>query len=84
MGATDTAIEAVSVQPCAFVTVTVYKPAEEIEAVLLVPRPLSQAYVVPPPAVTLITGVLQSIIFPPVLLVIVAVGLGFTTTCVVT
>jgi hypothetical protein len=60
-----------------------YVPGLEITAAALLPSPLSHVYVPPPEAVTLITGALQSIIVTPVLLVIEAVGDGFTTTCVV-
>ena len=65
------------------VTVTVNVPAVVIPADAFVPKPLSQEYVPPPLAVTLITGALQSIFVVPVLFVIAAAGVGFTTTCVV-
>ena len=83
VGATVVVMNAVLEQPCALVTVTVNVPAAVIVALALDPKPLSHEYEVPPPAVTSITGALQSIMVVPVLFVIVAVGVGLTVTCVV-
>ena len=72
-------IDAVDVHPLAAVTVTVNVPAvvNELAAVDGVAPPL-HAYVPPPVAVTLILGVVQVMAVVPELLVIPAVGLGFT------
>jgi hypothetical protein len=65
---------AVEVQPLAPVTVTVYVPADVIEADAALPKPLFHEYETPPVAVTLIEVVVHVNSVTPVLLVIPAIG----------
>ena len=74
---------AVDEQPFAPVAVTVYVPADVIEADAALPKPLFHAYETPPVAVTLIDVVVHVNSVTPVLLVIPAVGNAFTTTVAV-
>ena len=78
-----TVMLAVDEQPFVPVTVTVYNPAEVIDAAAILPKPLSHEYEPAPVAVTLIALVLQVNSVEPVLFVMPAVGNSFTTTVAV-
>jgi hypothetical protein len=67
-------IDSVSVHPLDLVTVTVYVPADVIEAPALLPNELLHEYVPPPVAVTLIEVCEHVNIVVPSLFVIPAVG----------